>query len=247
MESHRCKLRGRRVVWYSDSTTALAAVRKQGTQKLSQATWQVTKEVLDLAEHEKITILPKHVPGRLNCAADALSRPEEERSSWERALERIAREWGPMQEDPCGATRAPTSLMESLEWARGRALLLPGVQSIGEVLELVELCAAETEPAGHPSMWDRMAVLVTPLWRGSAWWPTVERVRTRYIHLGRLASEDTRQWQQRNGHAPEWTASLIPLQTPCGQRRQDKSTREYLKDSWSGRNCRGLVQDIERG
>lgn len=237
LENHRNELKGRRVVWYSDSTTALAAIRRQGTQKLSQAAWQVTKDVLDLAERERITILPKHVPGRLNCAADALSRPDEERGGWERALEKITKKWGPLQEDPCGATREPTCLLESLEWANGRALLLPEVWKIGEVVDLVGLCAAEVEPSGHPSIWDRMAVLVTPVWRGSAWWPAVERIRTGYIHLGRLASENTRRWQQRNGHAPDWTASLIPLQTPCGLQRRDKSTRGCLEGSWSGRSC----------
>lgn len=237
LENHRNELKGRRVVWYSDSTTALAAIRRQGTQKLSQAAWQVTKDVLDLAERERITILPKHVPGRLNCAADALSRPDEERGEWERALEKITKKWGPLQEDPCGATREPTCLLESLEWANGRALLLPEVWKIGEVVDLVGLCAAEVEPSGHPSIWDKMAVLVTPVWRGSAWWPAVERIRTGYIHLGRLASENTRRWQQRNGHAPDWTASLIPLQTPCGLQRRDKSTRGCSEGSWSGRNC----------
>ena len=87
LQNHRKELRGQRVVWFSDSVTALAAIRKQGTQKLSRATWELTKEVLDLAEQEKIAILTRHVPGRLNCAADALSRPEEERNGWEGALE----------------------------------------------------------------------------------------------------------------------------------------------------------------
>lgn len=236
LQEHRDKLQGRRVVWFSDSTTALAAIRRQGTQRLSRAAWELTKEVLDLAERENIAILARHVPGRLNCAADALSRPEEERGEWERALEKVTSKWGPLQEDPCGATREPTSLLEGLEWAEGRTLLLPKVWRIGEVVEHVKLCAAREAPEGCPSMWDRMAVLITPLWRGAVWWPAVERMRVDFIRLGRLHSEDTRRWAQRNGHAPEWTASLVPVQTPCGPRRQGGSTRECSRGSCAGRS-----------
>lgn len=73
LENHREELHGKHLIWYSDSTTALAAVKRQGTQKLSRPTWEVTKKVLDLAEQEGIKLMAKHVPGRLNGAADALS------------------------------------------------------------------------------------------------------------------------------------------------------------------------------
>ena len=88
LEDHREEPRGRRAVWYSDSTTALAAIRRQGTRELSKGAWETTKQVLDLAEREEICLVPLHVPGRLNGAADALSRPGDEGSAWERALER---------------------------------------------------------------------------------------------------------------------------------------------------------------
>lgn len=48
--------------------TAVAAIRRQGTQKLSPTTWDMTKKVLDLAEEQRIVLLLKHG------AADALSR-----------------------------------------------------------------------------------------------------------------------------------------------------------------------------
>lgn len=221
LQAHREELRGKHLVWYSDSTTALAAIRKQGTQKLSPAAWAVTKEVLDLAEREQMRILPRHVPGRLNCRADALSRLEEERGEWELALERVAQKWGPLQEDPCGATREATCLLEGMEWTARRTLLLPRVRDIGRAVEHLALVARKEAPEGHPSLWARMAVLITPYWRGAPWWPEVKKMRKGFISLGRLSSEDTAGWELRNGHAPAWTASLVPLTTRCGRRERE--------------------------
>lgn len=226
LQTHREELRGRHLVWYSDSVTALAAIRRQGTQRLSPAAWAVTKEVLDLMESEGVKILPKHVPGRLNCRADALSRPEEERGEWERALERVTQKWGPLQEDPCGATREATCLLEGMEWATRRTLLLPKVRDIGRAVEHLALVAQKEAPDEHPSLWPRMAVLITPCWKGAAWWQEVRTMRKDFISLGRLTSEDTAGWESRNGHAPAWTASLVPLTTHCGLRGRGESTRE---------------------
>lgn len=225
LQTHKEELRGRHVVWYSDSVTALAAIRRQGTQRLSPAAWTAAKEVVDLLEREQVKILPKHVPGRLNCWADALSRPGEERSAWERALGRVTREWGPLQEDPCGATREPSCLLEGLEWSEKRTLLWPRPRDIGKVVEHLALCTASTAPSGHPSLWPRMAVLLTPCWKGASWWPRVKAMRKGFIALGRLSLEDTKGWESRNGHAPVWTASLIPLMTHSGQRRPGPDTR----------------------
>ena len=230
LQKHRNELRGRRIVWYSDSNTAVAAIRRQGTQKLARNTWETTKQVLDLAQQENIAILAKHVPGRLNGAADALSRPFEQRTEWESAIEQITRKWGPLEEDPCGATRDPTCLLEGLEWVTKRTLLFPKVWEINTVLDHLALCAAKEQeglPEGHASMWKQMAVLITPYWRGAQWWPSIVRMRKDFIHLGRIASEDTRRWSQRNGHEPDWTASLVPLRTPCGPIRPEKNTREF--------------------
>lgn len=246
LQEHREDLRGRRVVWYSDSTTALAAVRRQGTQRLAPGTWEVTKQVLDLAEQEQIGLLPRHVPGRLNGAADALSRPGEERTEWERAFEKIAKHWGPLQEDPCGATREATSLLESLEWASKRALLCPKPQQVQEVVNLLTLCAETQAPSGHPSLWPQMAVLVTPLWRGSTWWPTLEKLRVGYLPLGRLESGGLKNWAQRNGHAPEWTASLVALRTPSGPRGRERCTSGCSLASSAGRTGRAWPQREER-
>ena len=235
LEEHRQELHGRKVVWYSDSTTAVAAIRRQGTQKLSPATREATKSVLDLAVREGISILPKHVPGRLNGAADALSRGGKLVDEWQAALEAVAREWGPLEEDPCGATREPTSLLESLEWATRRTLIWPKVWEIPHVLGHIELAAAVAPPEKRPNLWDSMAVVISPLWRGATWWPRLAALRAAFLPLGRLASPDTRQWARRNGHKPEWTASLIPLATRSGPRAPERSTRGRSAASSSGK------------
>lgn len=231
LQRHKEKLHGRHLVWYTDSTTALAAIKRQGTQKLSKAAWGTTKKVLDLIEQEGIRLLPKHVPGRLNGAADALSRPLEKKAGWEEVVEKVTRRWGPLQEDPCGAIGEATSLLEGLEWAQRRTLLLPKVWGISQVVEYLELCVANEAPQGDPTTWEQMAVLITPLWRGTIWWPRVEKMRTAFLPLGRRESEDTEGWRQRNGHSPDWTASLIPLRTPCGLQERGRSMKEYSLDS----------------
>lgn len=235
---HKKELQGRKVVWYSDSVTALAAIRRQGTQRLSPSAWAATKEVLDLAEKEGITLLPKHVPGRLNGAADALSRQGETRSEWEEALERITQKWGPLEEDPCGATGEATCLLEGPSWARRRTLLFPRVWGIGEVMRHLALWATDKAPREDPTLWSQMGVVVTPLWKGATWWPELTRMRTDFIGLGRMRTEDTQRWEQRNGHPPEWTASLVPLEIPSGPRRQERSTEEHSSGSSAGRRQR---------
>ena len=77
---HGERLRRQKVVWYTDSTTARAAVARQGTQCLSKGTWEMAKAVLDRSREQGIELVPTHVPGRLNGAADGLSRPGQERS-----------------------------------------------------------------------------------------------------------------------------------------------------------------------
>lgn len=245
LQENQERLSGKHLVWYSDSMTALAAIRRQGTQRLSKGTWQVTREVLDILEEKGIKLLPKHVPGRLNLAADALSRPKEQKTEWERALGEVMRRWGPLQEDPCGATREATSLLEGLAWASRRTLLLPFAGEVTRVINYLALVATPTVPEGDPTTWERMAVLVTPLWRGAPWWPEVERMRVDFIHLGRLGSPETAGWARRNGHEPDWTASLVPIDTSCGLTRQGGNTRTLCDAFSSGRRCEGLDQGTE--
>ena len=234
LECHGEQLRGQRVVWYTDSATARAAIAHQGSQRLSRETWNVAKSVLDRIQAEGIEVVPTHVPGRLNSAADNLSRPGQERSWMEEALVRITEAWGPLQEDPCGVTQDPTSLLEGLSWADKRVLLWPKTRDLGRTLSLLGMVAGPPQE-GPPALWTRLAVVVSPTWRGSAWWGDLERLRVSWLQLGRLQSPHLRRWAARNGHWPEHTASLIPLRTPSGPPVQGEPTRGPSMGSSSGR------------
>lgn len=235
LEEHGEELRGRRIVWYTDSATARAAIARQGSQRLKRGAWDMAKAVLDRIQGEGIEVVPKHVPGRLNSAADGLSRPGQERSWMEEALSRVTEEWGPLQEDPCGAMGEPTSLLEGLAWRDKRVLLWPQPKDLGRILNLLGLVAGEKALEGPPALWPSLAVVVSPTWRGSAWWGDLERLRVSWLQLGRLQSPHLSAWAQRNGHWPEFTASLVPLRTPSGPQRQGRPTRGPSGTSSSGR------------
>lgn len=219
LEQHKDKLRGRRAIWFTDSVTARAAIAKQGTQALGTEAWTLTKEIVDLAQQHDISLFPVRVPGRLNCLADSLSRSDEERKVWEEALVRIVERWGPFQEDPYGFTGAPTSLADTAEWAKKRALLVPPVGKIGSALEMLKGVRGEPKE-GPPSSWDNMAVIVTPLWPGTVWWPSLLELRYDWIPLGRLPHKGLEGWEERNRHPSPWTASLIPLRGNSGLQAQ---------------------------
>ena len=159
------------------------------------------------------------------------------------ALAKVARKWGPWEEDPCGAAGEATSLLEGLEWAQRRALLFPKVRSVGGVVQLLALCAADERPQGDPTTWERMGVLITPTWQGAVWWPEVVRRRVAFLDLGRIGSEDTRRWEERSGHWPAWTASLIPLRGRCGRQERERSTPGCCFGSCGGRTSEDLCEE----
>ena len=69
-------LEGRVVAVFSDNTTAVAYLRRQGG-TLSPALNVVAQRVLRWAEQLNIILMPQFVPGRNNVVADALSRPNQ--------------------------------------------------------------------------------------------------------------------------------------------------------------------------
>ena len=219
LEAGKDLLRGRHVVLYTDNMTARAAVARQGTQRLSSKAWELSKAIVDRAEELGVRFLPRHVPGRLNAHADALSRPLEEREAWEEALRRVTSAWGPLEEDPCGWTGAPTSLLEGCTWAGRRCLLRPQVHQLGKVVELLELVRREP-PLGDPSTWESMAVLIAPHWRGATWWTQLVGMRASSLTLGTLPDTHLSRWRARNGHDARWSASLVPTRTLSGQRQR---------------------------
>ena len=65
-------LRGLCVAVYSDNSTALAYLRKQGGTRSSSLN-AVAQELLRLCESQSVRLLPQFIPGHLNVLADALS------------------------------------------------------------------------------------------------------------------------------------------------------------------------------
>ena len=66
-------LRGQTVAVYSDNSTALAYLRKQGGTRSSSLN-AVAQELLRLCESQSVRLLPQFIPGHLNVLADSLSR-----------------------------------------------------------------------------------------------------------------------------------------------------------------------------
>ena len=64
--------RGRVVAVYSDNTTALAYLRKQGGTRSSTLN-AVAQSILRLCESSRIRLLPQFIPGHLNVLVDSLS------------------------------------------------------------------------------------------------------------------------------------------------------------------------------
>jgi hypothetical protein len=69
----RNRLSNERVSQFSDSSTVVAYIRKQlGTH--SPVLWRMTWELLQFCRRENIILVPRHIPGKHNILADALSR-----------------------------------------------------------------------------------------------------------------------------------------------------------------------------
>ena len=88
-------LRGRVVALYSDNSTALAYLRKQGGTCSSLNT--VAQELLRLCESQSVRLLPQFIPGYLNVLADSLScRSQVLGLEWTlcpQAVEELLRRW----------------------------------------------------------------------------------------------------------------------------------------------------------
>ena len=72
----RSYLEGRVVAVFSDSTTVVAYLRRQGG-TLSPALNTVAQRILRWTEQLNIVLMPQFVPGRNNVVADALSLPNQ--------------------------------------------------------------------------------------------------------------------------------------------------------------------------
>ena len=66
-------MRGKRVAIFSDNTTALSYIRKQGGTK-SWRLFRLVEELILWAEEKDIILIPKFIEGKKNVLADTLSR-----------------------------------------------------------------------------------------------------------------------------------------------------------------------------
>ena len=226
LTEHKEELTGRRVIWYTDSVTARAAIARQGSQNLKGKIW-------DLAQKQDISTLPKSAwkdecAGRWAVKARTTIRGMAEGSA------QLFTEWGPLNQDPCGVTRPTTVPLESLEWANGRSLLWPKIRQIPEIVELLEKVAARKRPSGIIPTWKRIAVIIVPAWKKTNWWNTLEGMAQEKRSLGRLSLGTLTAWEQRNAHPSEWSAFLIPTEKPGGPRRHEPSMLEYEESLQGG-------------
>ena len=94
-------LRGQTVAVYSDNSTALAYLRKQGGTHSSSLN-EVAQVLLRLCKDQSVRLLPQFIPGHLNVLADSLSRRSQVLGSeWTlcpQAFAEILRRWP----DVCG-------------------------------------------------------------------------------------------------------------------------------------------------
>ena len=75
------------VVW-SDNQTAIRVIQRQGSH--SPDLQKLAGDLLQICEERKITLKPRHIQGKLNVAADALSREEAIPGEWELSEEAFA-------------------------------------------------------------------------------------------------------------------------------------------------------------
>ena len=89
-------LRGRVVALYSDNSTALAYLRKQGGTRSSTLN-AVAQELLRLCESQSVRLLPQFIPSHLNVLPDSLNRRFQVLGSeWTlcpQAVEELLRRW----------------------------------------------------------------------------------------------------------------------------------------------------------
>ena len=74
-------LQGQAVLLMTDNTTAVSCLRRQGTLR-SEPLMSLTRDILELALAHSVTLVPRHLPGRLNVLADQGSRTDPVSTEW---------------------------------------------------------------------------------------------------------------------------------------------------------------------
>ena len=184
------RIQGESVLLMTDNTTAVSCLRRQGTLN-SGPLMSLTREILELCHAHSITLVPKHLCGRLNVFADQGSRLDPVSTEW--ALDRttflwLSSAWGPFQLD-LFATRFNAQVSSfvspfpdeeaagvnalSLHWGEWDCLyLFPPTPLLPEVVARLH---------GYRGR----GVLVAPFFPQSSWFPSLLRRASSYFPLPR--------------------------------------------------------------
>ena len=160
----------------SDNTTAVSCIRRQGTLR-SDPLMLLSKKILEFCFKHNITLVPKHLPGRLNVLADSRSRQSPIDTEWSLDLTTFNILWdnyGPFSIDlfanrennklKCFISPFPDPLSSgvnalSLHWEEWDSLyIFPPVPLMEEVLARLQTYQGK-------------GILIAPYFANSRWFP----------------------------------------------------------------------------
>ena len=175
----------------TDNTTVIGQIRNQGGTH-SLPLFRPTSQLLEWTDQQGITLIPRHIPGRLNVLADRLSRRHQIlHSEWtlsREALHDLWKVWGQLHVDlyslPCTeSARLPvfvSPLPEPEAW-RNDALSFPSTGLWAYAFPPTPLIPAVLQRVQTTQC---QLILIAPAWPTQSWFPflsilalTVDRPR----------------------------------------------------------------------
>lgn len=221
-------------VW-TDNVTAMACVRRQ--RGASEVLDELTRRLWHFCLRRGLWVTARHIPGKDNDAADALSRWKTDSSDWslqDRCWRAVESEWGPHSVDLFASAlnskcrryaswgydaKATWVDAFSRSWRRENPFVHPPLKLIFRVLNQLR------QDRGSASV-------VLPFWPSAPWFPVMIRMLTaRPIVLGR-ASEvldpPRAAYYNKEGHSrPPWRWPLIAVRL-SGATTRPKAFRRTL-------------------
>ena len=174
-------VQGQPVMVMTDNTTVVAQLRNQGGM-LSRPLYSHTAQLLLWADSHNVSLVPRHIPGKLNVIADRLSRRHQVlNSEWTLSLSvlhQVWRLWGQLHVDMFATAdnaRLPTFVSPlpdprawridalSFTWTGLWIYLFPPFPLLPEVLRRISLTHCQ-------------AILIAPAWPSQPWFPLLLRL-----------------------------------------------------------------------